>query len=90
MIQIEWSSRKNRINVIKHRIDFSEAAAVFDDPLHLTIYDPDHSFEEHRFITIGRTVKNKLIIVAHTFEDDKIRMITARKPTRAERKSYEE
>lgn len=90
MIRVEWSARKNRLNILKHKIDFDEAMTVFDDPGHLTVADPDHSVLERRFITIGRSTKNRMIIMAHTFEDDKIRIITARKPTRSERKEYEE
>jgi uncharacterized DUF497 family protein len=52
--------------------------------------DPDHSFDERRYITIGVSEQNRLLIVAHTFDNDKIRIITARKPTRRERKNYEE
>lgn len=48
MIRIEWSERKNRINVSKHRIDFDEAKTVFDDPMQITIEDPDHSVNENR------------------------------------------
>jgi len=90
MIKIEWSARKNHNNLAKHRIDFIEAATVFDDPMHLTIDDPDHSVDERRFISIGYSRQKRLIIMAHTFEDDKIRIISARKPTRSERLIYEE
>lgn len=90
MIKIEWSARKNRINVTKHRVDFSEAATVFDDPAHTSISDPAHSVSESRYVTIGMSVNKRLIIMAHTFEDDKIRIITARKPTKSEREKYEE
>lgn len=90
MIRIEWSKRKNRLNTVNHRVDFSEAQTIFDDPLHVTVGDPDHSFDESRYITIGRSAENRLLIIAHTFENDKIRIITARKPTRSERKNYEE
>ena len=90
MIRIEWSARKNRLNILKHRIDFGEAKTVFDDPHHVTIDDPDHSMDERRYITIGRSQRGRLMIMAHTFKDDKIRIITARKPTRSERENYEE
>lgn len=90
MIRIEWSKRKNQLNVLKHRVDFSEARTIFDDPLQVTINDPDHSFSENRYITIGMSTENRLLIIAHTFENDKIRIITARKPTRSERRNYEE
>jgi uncharacterized DUF497 family protein len=90
MIRLEWSAKKNRLNLAKHRIDFAEAASVFDDPLQLTVDDPDHSVDENRYITIGHTNRRRLVIIAHTFENDKIRIISARKPTRYERLKYEE
>jgi uncharacterized protein len=90
VIKIVWSEKKNRQNIRKHKVDFNEAKSIFDDPLQISINDPDHSFDEYRFITIGMIENNRLVIVAHTFRDDKIRIITARKPTRGERKNYEE
>ena len=90
MIRILWSEKKNRQNIRKHKVDFNEAKTIFDDPLQISINDPDHSFDERRYITIGISVQNRLLITAHTFGDDKIRIITARKPTRRERKNYEE
>ena len=90
MIKVVWSEKKNRQNIRKHKIDFDEAKTIFDDPLQISMSDPDHSFDELRFITIGMSEQNRLLIIAHTFLDDKIRIITARKPTRRERKNYEE
>ncbi len=90
MIKVVWSEKKNRQNVRKHKVDFDEAKSIFDDPLQISLNDPDHSFYEWLFITIGLSENNRLLIVAHTFRDDKIRIITARKPTRRERKDYEE
>ncbi|HLM01582.1 MAG TPA: BrnT family toxin [Pyrinomonadaceae bacterium] len=90
MIKVVWSERKNRQNIRKHKVDFVEAGTIFADPLQISVSDPDHSFDESRFITIGMSERNRLLIVAHTFRDDKIRIITARKPNRRERKDYEE
>jgi uncharacterized DUF497 family protein len=90
MIKVVWSEKKNRQNISKHKIDFDEAKTIFDDPMQISMSDPDHSFDELRFITIGISEQNRLLIIAHTFSDDKIRIITARKPTRRERKNYEE
>ena len=90
MLKVGWSARKNRLNILKHRIDFEDAKTIFDDPNQATINDPDHSLQEERYITIGRSTQGRLIIMAHTFEDAKIRIISARKPTRAEREKYEE
>ena len=90
MLRIEWSPRRNRANILKHGVDFEEAKSVFDDPLQLTVSDPDHSIDEKRYVTVGMSDRNRLLIMAHTIEDDRIRIITARRPTRSERKDYEE
>ncbi len=90
MIKVVWSEKKNRRNRRKHRVDFNEAKSIFDDSLQISVNDSDHSLYEYRFLTIGMSENNRLLIVAHTFQDDKIRVITARKPTLGERKDYEE
>lgn len=72
MIKVEWSARRNRFNIVKHRIDFEEAKTVFSDPRQVTVNDPDYSPEERALITIGSSKNSRLIIMAHTFEDDKI------------------
>jgi uncharacterized protein len=87
---IVWDKKKNKSNHTKHKIDFAEAGTVFFDSLALTVNDAEHSWYEYRFITIGQTVTNKLIVVFYTETDDEIRIISARKPTRIERLSYEE
>ncbi|MGC2238479.1 MAG: BrnT family toxin [Pyrinomonadaceae bacterium] len=90
MIKVVWSDKKNRQNICKHQVDFDEAKTIFDDPMQISLSDSAHSFDEQRFVTIGTSDQNRLLIVAHTFRDGKIRIITARKPTRRERKNYEE
>lgn len=86
---VEWGADKNLANQTKHGISFDEAATVFFDPLGLTINDPDHSITEYRFQTIGESNKGRLLVVSYTERANKIRIITARKPTRRERKDYE-
>ena len=86
----EWDSRKAKENLRKHRVSFEEAATVFLDPLALTFLDPDHSDEEDREITIGVTTKPRVVFVSHCQRGDRIRIISARKATRKERKQYEE
>jgi uncharacterized protein len=83
---------RGRLNKIagKHRVSFEEAATVFGDPLAITYADPDHSTSERRFITIGRSSVDRVLIVAHTDRDENIRIISARKTTQRERKHYEE
>ncbi len=86
---VEWDANKNLANQTKHKISFEEAATVFFDPLGLTISDPDHSITEDRFQTIGESDKGQLLVVSYMERANKIRIITARKPTRRERKDYE-
>jgi uncharacterized DUF497 family protein len=74
----------------RHGVPFIEAATVFSDPLSVTYSDPDHSHDEKRFITIGLSSSGKLLMVSHTDRNDKIRIISARKLTRKERKQYEQ
>jgi uncharacterized DUF497 family protein len=68
----------------------NEAATVFADPLSVTFGDPDHSDEEDRFILIGTSDRGHLVIVSHTDREDRIRIISARKATRGERRAYAE
>lgn len=89
-IEIEWDEKKNRANKKSHHISFEEAATVFGDPFEITIDDPDHSISEYRFITIGESSEGRLLVVSYTERDGKIRVISARKPTRHERMDYEE
>lgn len=85
----EWDNRKAQSNKKKHGITFEEASTVFGDPLSVTIPDPGHSAGEDRFVTLGLSVNNKLIIVVHTDRNDTIRIISARAATRYEREQYE-
>ena len=89
-----WDPNKNDANKRKHKISFEDAQRVFDDPLHSTEEEP-YLYEE-RFQTIG-TVEERLVLVVHTRTEyesetgtETGRIISARKPTRHERQSYEE
>ena len=86
----EWDPKKAKANLRKHGVSFEEAATVFIDPLAVTYPDPDHSGEEIREITIGHSVKRKVVFLSHMQRGDRIRIIGARKATRRERKQYEE
>jgi len=88
-VQFEWNREKARKNLIKHKVSFDEAATVFGDPLAITIDDPDHSQEEQRFLTTGMTKRQRLIIVAHTDREGRVRIINAREVTPTERNQYE-
>ena len=86
----EWDPAKAAANLGKHRVSFEEAASVFLDPEALTFSDPDHSDEEEREITIGTSSRRRMLFVAHSERDDRIRIISARRATRRERRQYEE
>jgi uncharacterized DUF497 family protein len=89
MIIFEWDSKKNRSNIEKHGVSFEEASTVFQDTLSLTIDDPLHSIDEERLILIGMSQKNRILVVVHTEREDNIRIISARKTNKKERKYYE-
>jgi len=90
MLLFEWDPSKARRNIETHGVSFDEASTTFKDTLSLTIHDPLHSDEEDRFILIGNSIKNRLLVVVHTETGNKIRIISARKATKKERKQYEE
>lgn len=84
-----WSVRKAINNLKKHGISFEEAASVFYDPLSITFHDSDHSYDECRYIIIGLSKNNRLVIVAHTDNGDTLRIISARTLDKSERYLYE-
>ena len=86
----EWNQEKARQNLIKHGVSFEEASTAFHDKLSITIPDPLHSEDEDRFVLIGYSEKNRLLIVIHTDQNDIIRIISARSATKNERKGYEQ
>ena len=89
-MDFEWDDDKAEANVRKHGIGFAEAMSVFGDPLSATGYDPDHSDDEDRFITMGESTNGRVLIVSHTDRGDKIRIISAREANRAERRDYQD
>jgi uncharacterized protein len=89
-LTFEWDSRKARSNLSKHGTSFEEASTIFGDFLSLTIPDPDHSITERRYITMGRAFNGKLLVVVHTDRSDNIRIISARRASRRERRFYEQ
>ncbi|MCP4395948.1 MAG: BrnT family toxin [bacterium] len=89
----EWDPQKAAMNISGHRISFSRAAAVFKDAGMLTIFDEGHSEREERWLTLGHDEHGILLVVSHLFqsiEDNHclIRIISARKATRRERRQY--
>ena len=84
----EWDDTKALENLKKHLIAFEEALTLFNDPFAVTWYDPDHSISEHRFISIGISVKNRILIVCHTDRNGSVRIISSRKSTKRETSIY--
>jgi len=89
-IKFEWDPRKARRNLQKHGVDFDEATTIFADTLSITIPDPDHSEDEERWVTMGLSSRQRLLVVVHTEEEETIRIISARMADRLERRKYEE
>ena len=89
-MEFEWDPRKAEINLRKHGVSFTEAGTVFGEDLSITVTDPDHSNDEERYITIGWSNRPRLLMVSHADRGDKVRLISARELTKAERKAYEE
>jgi uncharacterized DUF497 family protein len=89
-LEFEWDPVKAKLNLKEHGVSFDEATTVFRNTLSITISDPDHSDSEDRFIDIGMSHRMQLLVVSYTERKDKIRIISARRATGAERKNYEE
>jgi uncharacterized DUF497 family protein len=91
-IRFEWDPRKSRANRRKHGVAFEEAETVFADEHALLIDDPDHSATEDRFILLGLSARFRMLVVVHSYweSDEVIRIISARRATRAERQRYDE
>lgn len=91
-LQFEWDNNKEQINIEKHGVTFNEASTVFADENAILFDDPDHSTEEERFILLGMSNHAKILIVCHCYRsaDEIIRIISARKATKAEAAQYSE
>ena len=86
----DWDQNKAQKNLSKHQVSFAEAQTVFNDQLFIDFYDPDHSEDEERYLIVGKSNQDNLLIVSYTERGSSIRIISARKVTKAERKAYEE
>jgi len=86
----EWDKAKAAANLRKHKIGFDEAQTVFADDLSITVTDVEHSAVEERLMIIGKSHRQRLIVVVYTERSRRIRLISARKATRRERRQYEE
>jgi uncharacterized protein len=88
-VEFEWDPQKAEENARKHGVAFPEALTVFRDPLEVTIPDPDHSDGELRYLSLGRSEADRLLVVAYTERGSGIRIISAREATPKERREYE-
>lgn len=85
----EWDDEKAAANVSKHGVSFEEAATVFDDRLATTVLDPDHLVGEERWLTTGRSNRDRLLVVWHTNRGRAVRIVGALAATANERRTYE-
>lgn len=92
-MKYEWNQTKNNLNLRKHGVSFEEALEVFDDPLHISKIDKRFSYFEERWITLGATSKQTILVVANLFftndGEEIIRIVSARKANEKEKKRYE-
>ena len=89
-MDFEWDDAKAESNEQKHGVAFGEALTVFADPLSVTGYDPHHSDDEDRCLTMGVSAEGRLLVVSHTDRGDVVRIISAREAVRREQKDYED
>jgi len=88
-LTFEWDEKKADDSLRKHGVSFDEAKTVFNDPFSVTIYDPDHSSDEQRYIDIGLSSKGRLIVVSYSERSERIRIISSRGATKKEKGEYE-
>jgi uncharacterized DUF497 family protein len=89
-VEFEWDDDKAAVNLADHQVSFEEAKTVFNDPLYVDFYDPDHSYDEQRYLIVGESRQGRLLIVSYTERGDSVRLISAREVTASESKAYEE
>jgi uncharacterized DUF497 family protein len=89
-LQFTWDPAKAAANVRKHGVSFADASTVFRNPLAKVLPDPTHSEEEQRSLILGHSAGGRLLMVAFTETDDRIRIISAREASPRECREYEE
>ena len=89
-MEFEWDEEKAAANLANHKVSIEEAKTVFDDPLYVDFYDPDHSYDEHHYLIVGESRRGHLLIVPYAERGDSVRLISAREVTPSERKANEE
>ena len=87
-LKFEWHKKKAAQNLRKHNVSFDEAKTVFDDEMFISVVDEEHSDDEERYITIGMSFLARLLMVAHTDREERIRIISVRKATKHEEDFY--
>jgi uncharacterized protein len=93
--EFDWDDNKALINQQKHGVDFTDAMTVLSDPLAMTFFDSEHSADEDRWVTVGRSTQGALLLVIHTFmstgpNSAQIRLISARRASKREQQQYEQ
>ena len=88
-LEFEWDPRKAVSNPAKHGVSFEEAATVFGDPLGCVVADPRHSWDEQRSVLLGVSREQHLLAVMFVDRSETIRIVSARRATRRERRDYE-
>jgi hypothetical protein len=86
----EWDENKAKENIRNHKVGFEEASTVFKDPFSITIFDPDHSIDEDRYVDMGCSSMGRVLVVVYTERGQNIRIISCRKAEPNERRKYEE
>jgi uncharacterized protein len=92
-MKFEWDVNKEKLNIQKHGVNFEQASYVFADPFALSIFDAKHSEKEDRWVLLGKSSNELILIVVHTFRDSNgielVRIISARKATKYEKSTYD-
>jgi uncharacterized protein len=89
-VRFEWDRRKAATNLRRHGVSFEEAVTVFANQLARIFDDEDHTVDEHRELIVGHSARDRLLVVSFAAREGAVRIISARKATRNERKEYEE
>ena len=89
-MQFEWDKEKAVVNLKKHDVSFEEAKTVWQDFFNIDLFDDEHSEGERRFLMVGESERNRLLIVSYyTGRENGIRIISARELTPKEKRDYE-
>jgi len=88
-MRFEWDPKKAKRNLVKHGVPFDEEVTAFYDPLAATFDDPDQSEDEQRYLTVGFSSQDRLLVVAHIQKGETVRIISARLAIVRERKRHE-